>query len=65
MDMNDLKESNEAMKQTTDELKSIVDAFHKEKHDWVLSNIPRFFSIFFSSRLKKPILKVWKKKFVI
>lgn len=40
--MNDLKESNETIKQTTDELKkqqeelkNIVDMLNKEKDDWV------------------------------
>jgi FtsZ-binding cell division protein ZapB len=33
--MNDLKESNETMKQTTDDLKNIIDALNREKNDWV------------------------------
>jgi len=33
--MNDLKESHETMKQTTDDLKNIIDALNREKNDWV------------------------------
>jgi hypothetical protein len=32
--MNDLKESNETSKQTTDELKNLIDLFNQEKNDW-------------------------------
>lgn len=42
--MNDLKESHETIKQTTDELKkqqdhlkNIVDTLNKEKNDWVIT----------------------------
>jgi len=66
--MNDLKESNETIKQTTDELKNTIDMLNKDKNDWVFSYVfvysrPHF--LFFSSRLKNPILKGWKKNFII
>ena len=71
--MNDLKESNETIKQTTDELKkqqdelkNLVDMLNREKQDWVFY-MPLFVLLInsFFSRLKNPILKIWKKKFVI
>jgi hypothetical protein len=37
--MNDLKESNETIKQTTGELKNTIDMLNKDKNDWVFSYI--------------------------
>jgi hypothetical protein len=37
--MNDLKESNETIKQTTDEFKNTIDMLNKDKNDWVFSYI--------------------------
>jgi hypothetical protein len=59
--MNDLKESNEIIKQTTDELKkqqeelkNIVDMLNKEKDDWVLIlNLFIYFNFIFLSKAKK------------
>jgi FtsZ-binding cell division protein ZapB len=52
--MNDLKESHEIMKQTTDELKkqqdelkNIVETLNKEKNDWVKIFISSFVYLVF------------------
>jgi hypothetical protein len=53
--MNDLKESNETIKQTTDELKNTIDMLNKDKNDWVFSYVfvysrPHFLFFFFKAK---------------
>lgn len=74
-DMNELKESNEILKQTTDDLKqqqnefkNLLDLLNKEKENWV-GVYELFFhlsiDLFEFRRRTKPILKISKKNYVI